>query len=258
MSSISLLDPHPNSRYAEHLASEPLGNIERGDAIGMRLTADRSAIAIFVIEKARTAAAESTATTAVAATAATATTPIPTNKPQLERVLKVCPEVIAFPLKVMLVFGSAPSPIGPLTWLKSAPKLGDDEASARERAVRGRKDGLDNEGEGSVLEHVGPKTVKGRHAGQVLDQGTVDANGNVLVLQAAGAGSWAAGIVQRVEGAGVEEDLFAALPELAKAKGKAQEQQKKKEDLKRKRKAAAIAAAPRAVAKASLIQIFPI
>ena len=105
---------------------------------------------------------------------------------------------------------------------------------------------------------MGPKTVKGRHAGQVLDQGTVDANGNVLVLQAAGAGSWAAGIVQRVEGAGVEEDLFAALPELAKAKGKAQEQQKKKEDLKRKRKAAAIAAAPRAVAKASLIQIFPI
>ena len=76
------------------------------------------------------------------------------------------------------------------------------------------------------------------------------------MLQAAGAGSWAAGIVQRVEGAGVEEDLFAALPELAKAKGKAQEQQKKKEDLKRKRKAAAIAAAPRA--KASLIQIFPI
>ena len=157
-------------QYAPHLASEHLGEVAKGDAIGLRISPDRAGFSLFQVEAAAGA-----------------------DGKRHVRSLKYFSEVLAYPMKVLVVCGSSVTQIGPAQWLRT-PKKETGGAGAAKPTMS-----LKASAEADTRDAGAKKVVKGRHAGDLLDSGTVDEDGNVLVLQSAGAGSWAAGKVRRVK-----------------------------------------------------------
>lgn len=124
--------------YSPHLESDTVCEVLKGDVIGMRLTPDRRGIQIVKEEEdttedaAAAAAAHDPAGTATgeaakggeeagAGSSEAGTVPTgsaPACKRMRLRVLKTIPEVISFPLKVMVVFGGSGNHIGPVRWLR--------------------------------------------------------------------------------------------------------------------------------------------
>ena len=131
--------------YSPHLESDTVCEVLKGDVIGMRLTPDRRGIQIVKEEEDTTedatllgalgvttaaaaaahdpAGASATGTEAAkggeeaggagsseAGTLPTGPAPASSCKRMRLRVLKTIPEVISFPLKVMVVFQPSPSP----------------------------------------------------------------------------------------------------------------------------------------------------
>ena len=179
--------------------ADVLGEVSKGDAIGLRLSADRAGFCVFKIEAAADA-----------------------NGKRGERHLKYISCVLSFPMRVMAVFGTSAVGLGPTYWLRTpqgAPAAAPKDAAPAPAAVGvgggwampraadgGPSDSAKSSGGWAML---GPpdaesgaaegKVVKGRHAGDLLSDGTVDASGNVLLLKTAAEGSWAAGTVQRLK-----------------------------------------------------------
>ena len=219
--------------HAVQMESDVLGVVDQGDAVGMRLSADRRGFSVVLLKKA----------------AALSVSPLPGSTPGLESkqhftVLKYFNEVMSFPLKLLVVFGSSKTELGPVCWLRGKPQKA-------EQNLKGPADFA-----AVAAGSTGP-TVKGRHAGDLLGAGALDGKGGMLVLQAAEAGSWAAGTVSRVGGKTIAEqvpDLFAAAKlsgvELQKqAREKAEAKAKAKEDKAKAGAARMAALQPKAVAR---------
>ena len=118
--------------YSPHLESDTVCEVQKGDVIGMRLTPDRRGIQIVKEEEDRIAEAQAASGAAAAlgagggggeGEAATgsdagadpaADGAGPAAKKMRLRVLKTIPEVISFPLKVLVVFGGSGNAIGPV------------------------------------------------------------------------------------------------------------------------------------------------
>ncbi len=190
--------------------ADVLGEVSKGDAIGLRISADRAGFCVFKIEAAADA-----------------------NGKRGERHLKYISCVLSFPIRVMAVFGTSAVGLGPTYWLRTplgAPAAAPKAAAPAPAAVGvgggwampraadgGPSDSAKSSGGWAML---GPpdaessaaegKVVKGRHAGDLLSDGTVDASGNVLLLKTAAEGSWAAGTVQRLKPKAVAKATGAA------------------------------------------------
>lgn len=188
--------------------ADSIGVLEKGDAVGMRLTHDRKGFALLLRTKAdahdaaaaAAAAAAATATAAAAAstgdTNATAGPPTPTTTRAREsyRVVKTVSEVISFPLRLLLVFGGC-GIVGPVSWLKS--KVADG-ALAGPSSLQACVEPLAvtaSSAQGS------DRVVKGRTAADLLGVGTTMdfESGRVLVMKAAEEGSWASGRVKMLK-----------------------------------------------------------
>ena len=132
--------------HAQSMEGDAIATVEKGDAIGMRLTADRTGIIII-----RRAAADPVAVPSTAA-AGGGVAPAPRVRPYTA--LRTVREVLSFPMKLMVVFGGV-AQLGPITWLRgksvdpSANRKGPADACASaatsaeakppsERVVKGR------------------------------------------------------------------------------------------------------------------------
>ena len=147
--------------YSPHLESDTVCEVLKGDVIGMRLTPDRRGIQIVKEEEdttedaAAAAAAHDPAGTATgeaakggeeagAGSSEAGTVPTgsaPACKRMRLRVLKTIPEVISFPLKVMVVFGGSGNHIGPVRWLR-----GKNEAEDKGSRLKGARPGEEEDG----------------------------------------------------------------------------------------------------------------
>ena len=215
--------------HAVQMESDVLGIVDQGDAIGIRLSADRRGFSVIMLK------ADAARPVAAAITGAGSAAPR-----QHFTVLKYFNEVMSFPLKVLVIFGSSKTELGPVCWLRGKP-------AKVELNMKGPADHT----EASAT--IGGLVVKGRHAGDLLGSGALDGKGGMLVLEAAEAGSWAAGTIARV---GAGKSIAAQLParlsgvELQKqAKEKADAKAKAKEDKAKAGTARMAALQPRVVAR---------
>ena len=141
-------------------------------------------------------------------------------------VLKTVPEVISFPMRIMVVFGGSTS-IGPVTWLRAKSvdaaarrakpsSAGGNSSSTMSNgswAAIGRT--VDNGGVSNVAHPEGglcglrgaadDRVVKGRTAADMLSGSglVMSESGTCLVLESTSSGSWAAGKVAEVVAAHV-------------------------------------------------------
>lgn len=170
--------------HAQQMESEAIGSVEKGDTIGMRLFSDRNGFSVFKLER---DGADGAATSR-------------------EHTLKAFNEVLAFPMKVMVVFGTSGAQIGPVCWLRRpgapAPTLGHPPTGA----TGGPSDLLPPAPQSSGWAGSSSRVVKGQHAGELLDKGAVDDTGNLLLMRESEEGSWAAGVVQMVKPKGTIDD----------------------------------------------------
>ena len=145
--------------YSPHLESDTVCEVQKGDVLGMRLTPDRRGIQI--VKEEEDTIAEAQAASGVAAALggggegeAAAGTETGTGtaadgaghaaKKMRLRVLKTIPEVISFPLKVLVVFGGSGNAVGPVRWLR-----GKNEAEDKGARLKGARRGEEEETEPS-------------------------------------------------------------------------------------------------------------
>ena len=98
--------------HALQIEQDILGTVEKGDAIGMRVSPDRRGLTIVTLDAASVAKGEAEAAASSGGTA-----------PRRHfTVLKHFNEVMSFPLKVMAVFGASKTELGPVCWLRGKPQ----------------------------------------------------------------------------------------------------------------------------------------
>jgi hypothetical protein len=208
--------------HAQSMEGDAIAVIEKGDAIGLRLTPDRKGLLVLRRTAQQAADLASAAAAAAAAGGAPASAASAPLRPKQYDVLKSVNEVMSFPMKVLVVFGGT-TQLGPLTWLRGK---GAPPPPANVAAAGG--------GEGSsATSAAAPESVvvRGRTAADLLGPGIVadDDKGRCLVMKASEEGSWAAGRVR------VEKQQARHVP--------------KADEETRKRASRALALQPKAVAK---------
>jgi hypothetical protein len=188
--------------HAQQMESEAIGSLEKGDVLGMRLSPDKNGFSVFKVER-------------VDAVLSGAGRPAAAGGGR-ERMLKTFSEVLSFPMKVMVVLGSSGSQIGPVCWLRRPGAAAKHAPQSGAAPARNSTALLPPPLPAPTGESEAVRVVKGRHAGELLDKGTVDETGNVLLMRESGEGSWAAGVVQMVKPKGTAEDqkLYSAAADL--------------------------------------------
>lgn len=183
--------------HAQQMESEAIGSLEKGDVIGMRLSPDKNGFSVFKVERGD-------------AVPTGASRPAGAGR---ERLLKTFSEVLSFPMKVMVVLGTSGAQIGPVCWLRRPGASGQHASTVASGRANTNLLALPPAPNGDT-EAV--RVVKGRHAGELLDKGTVDETGNVLLMHESGEGSWAAGVVHMVKPKGTSDDqkLYSAAADL--------------------------------------------
>ena len=159
--------------HAALTESDVIGSVEQGDAIGMRLTPDRRGFSIILLDKVgRSSAAAAAAQGSSTASGGAGMGALACVQRQHLTVLKTFSEVLTFPMKVLVVFGTSGTQIGPMAWLRG-------KAAKSEVNMKGMADGSAAAGS----ETAGERVVVGKHAGDMLGAGALDGKGGMLVLQ---------------------------------------------------------------------------
>lgn len=100
------------------------------------------------------------------------------------------------------MFGSSGAQVGPVCWLRRPTVVSKQSSHLNAAPARS---GMNLLPPPPIID--AERVVKGRHAGELLDRGTVDdETGNVLLMRESGDGSWAAGVVHTVKPTGTSDD----------------------------------------------------